>query len=95
MYPSVSFAREYETYRIRTSETTHRGVIMEQTPEMVLLQTGQDARVRIPREDIVSMEQGTTSMMPPGLDQALSTDELSDLMAFLESLPRASRLEGH
>jgi putative heme-binding domain-containing protein len=93
MYPSVSFAREYETYQVETSSDSYRGVIVEQTPEMVLLQTGQESRVRVPREEIVSMQQGTTSMMPPGLDQALSTQELSDLMAFLESLPGASRLE--
>ncbi len=95
MYPSVSFAREYETYQIETRSSSYRGVIVEQTPEMVLLQTGQESEVRISREDIVSTQQGTTSMMPPGLDQALSTQELSDLMVFLESLPRASRLAKH
>lgn len=93
MYPSVSFAREYETYEVETTSSTRRGVIVEQTPEMVLLQTGPESRMRIPRDEILSIEETATSMMPPGLEQALTVDELSDLMAFLESLPRASRLE--
>ena len=93
MFPSVSFAREYETHRVTTDGAVHRGILIEQSPEAVRLQTGPDSRVRIGREDIQSIEQGTRSMMPQGLERALSDAELSDLMAFLESLPRASRLE--
>lgn len=83
VYPSVSFVREYETYRVKTRTGEHTGVIQEQSPAVIVLGTGPQSSVRIPRSEVVSMELHTTSMMPQGLDQLLTKQELADLMAFL------------
>ena len=83
VYPSVSFVREYETYRIKTKTGEHTGIIQEQTPSAIVLGTSQTTSVRIPRADVVSMTQQTTSMMPQGLDQLLTKQEMADLLAFL------------
>jgi len=83
VYPSVSFVREYETYRVKTKTGEHVGIIQEQTPAAIVLGTSQTSSVRIPRTDIVSMDMQNTSMMPQGLDQLLSKQEMADLMAFL------------
>ncbi|QHT68181.1 c-type cytochrome [Rhodocytophaga rosea] len=83
VYPSVSFVREYETYRIKTKTGEHTGVIQEKTPQAIVLGTTPQNSVRIPREEIVSMEIQNTSMMPQGLDQLLTPQEMADLMAFI------------
>src|SRR5690606_7948756 len=55
VFPSVSFAREYETYEIRTSDKTFTGIIRQQFRDAVLIATGPGQEVRIPREDILSI----------------------------------------
>jgi putative heme-binding domain-containing protein len=83
VYPSVSFVREYETYRVRTKAGEHTGIIQEQTPGAIVLGTSPTTSVRIPRTDILSMDLQTTSMMPQGLDQLMTKKEMADLLAFL------------
>jgi len=88
LYPSVSFAREYESSKITTNNASYMGIIKEQTPEVIYIETSIDKlKVRVPVSDITSIEQVNTSLMPPGLDKMLTEKELADLMAFLESLP--------
>lgn len=87
VYPSASFAREYETSRIVTPTTTYTGIVKEQLPESIVIETGPGVLVRIPASDVKSIEPQPLSMMPPGLHQQLSQQELSDLMAYLRSLP--------
>jgi len=41
--------------------------------------------VRIARSDIVEMRPGTVSVMPAGMDQMLTKQELSDIVAFLKN----------
>ena len=86
-YPSASFAREYETSRITTKTATYTGVLKEQLPDVILIATGPGLQVRIPRSEITSIEPLSISLMPPGLDKMLSPVELSDLMAYLNTLP--------
>lgn len=83
VYPSVSFVREYETYRIKTKTDEYTGIIQQQTPEAIVLVTSPQASVRIPRQEIVSTTMAEVSMMPQGLDQLLTPAEMADLMAFL------------
>ena len=83
VYPSVSFVREYETYQITTKSGELRGIIKEQTPDMMLLETAPGTTIRVPMDDITAVEQLEVSMMPQGLDQILSEQEFSDLMAYL------------
>ena len=87
VYPAASFAREYETSRVTTNESSHTGIIKEQLPDALLVETGPGVMIRIPTEEITSIESDNISMMPPGLDQQLSLQELSDLMAYLTTLP--------
>ncbi|WP_170982915.1 PVC-type heme-binding CxxCH protein [Dyadobacter frigoris] len=87
LYPSASFAREYETFRIVTKTTSYTGVIKEQLPEAIVIEVGPVPGLRIPRTEIVSIDPQTLSMMPPGLDQQLTNTEMASLTAFLEALP--------
>jgi putative membrane-bound dehydrogenase-like protein len=92
VYPSVSFAREYETSKIVTKATTYTGIIKEQLPEAIVIETGPGQRVRVQRSEITAIEPQNVSMMMPGLDKLLTPDELSDLMAYLISLPDGMRV---
>jgi putative membrane-bound dehydrogenase-like protein len=83
VYPSATFVREFETYRIKTKANEYTGVIKEKSPEVIVLNTSAQSSVRIARADIVSMETVDFSMMPQGLDKSLTPQEMSDLMAFL------------
>ena len=83
VYPSATFAREYETYLIKTKTNEYLGIIHENTPDAIVLGTSPQTTVRISKKDILSTEVSDVSMMPQGLDQLLSDQELADLMAFL------------
>lgn len=87
LFPGASFAREHETSRIITKTTAYTGIIKEQLPEALIVAIGPGPSVRIQRSDITAIEPLSISMMPPGLDKQLTPDELSDLMAYLTSLP--------
>ena len=87
LYPGASFAREYETSKVIAKSTTHVGIIKEQFPDAITVEIGPGIVVRVQRSEIASIEPMSLSMMPPGLDKQLTTEELSDLMAYLNSLP--------
>ena len=87
VYPSVSFAREYETFRVVTGTTAYIGIIKEQLPESIVIEVGPAPGLRIARSEIKAIEPHTVSMMPPGLDKQLSQPEMANLTAFLQSLP--------
>jgi len=87
VYPSASFAREHETSRIITKTGSYTGIIKAQLPDAVMLATGPGSKISIARAEIVSIEPQNVSVMPPGLDKILNGQELSDLLAYLVSLP--------
>lgn len=87
VYPSASFAREYETSRIITKTGSYTGVIKEQLPDAVVIEVGPVPGIRIPTSEITSIEPQSLSLMPPGLDQQLAPSEMADLTAFLQALP--------
>lgn len=87
LYPSASFAREYETSRVTTKTATYTGILKEQLPDAIIIATGPGLQVRIPRSEITGIEPLEISLMPPGLDKQLSPQELSDLMSYLNTLP--------
>lgn len=83
VYPSASFVREFESYRIKTKDGEHTGIIRERTPDAIILATSAQTAVRITRADILSTEILDMSLMPQGFDQLLSSQEMADLMAFI------------
>lgn len=87
MYPEATFAREHETSKVTTEITSYTGIIKEQLDEAIIMQIAPGQSVRIQSEDIREIEPQITSMMPPGLDKLLTLEEISDLMAYLVSLP--------
>jgi putative heme-binding domain-containing protein len=86
IYPSASFVRSFEPYIIMTkSDETYSGVLKKDAADEVVLATGPGTEVKIPRTDITEMRPGTVSVMPAGLEQQMSKQDLADLLAFLKS----------
>jgi putative heme-binding domain-containing protein len=83
VYPSASFVREFESYRIKTKDGEHTGIIRERTPDAIVLAASAQTAVRIARADILSTEILDMSLMPQGFDQLLNNQEMADLMAFI------------
>ena len=86
VYPSITFVRSYEPILVVTQTgEVHNGYLRKDAPEEVVLVTGPDKEARIPRDQILEMKLGTTSIMPAGLTDQLSRQELADLLAFLRA----------
>src|SRR5207247_3835270 len=86
VYPSASFVRSDEPMVVVTKAGEEQsGVLRKDGPDEVVLATGPDTEARIPRGEIAEMHPGTVSVMPQGLDEQLSRQELADLVAFLKN----------
>ncbi|MHC5542204.1 PVC-type heme-binding CxxCH protein, partial [Singulisphaera rosea] len=86
VYPSASFVRSYEPLVVATKEgKVVNGVSRKDAPDEIVLATGPTEEARIARDDIEEIRPGTVSVMPAGLDQQLSPEDLADLVAFLKA----------
>ena len=86
IYPSASFVRSYEPMIVLTKAgEQYNGILLKDAADEVALVTGPDAEVRVARSDIAELRPGSVSLMPAGLDQQLSKQDLADLVAFLKN----------
>jgi putative membrane-bound dehydrogenase-like protein len=86
LFPSASFARGYEPVVVRTlTGEVQAGLLRSDQPDGVVLVTGDGQERRISRGTIADMQPGAVSLMPAGLDQLLTRQELADLVAFLKA----------
>lgn len=84
--PSASFARGYRSYLVVTDAgKIYTGVISRESTDMVYLRTADLSEVRIAREEIEVMKESPTSIMPKGLEQRLTSQEIRDLLAYLQN----------
>jgi putative heme-binding domain-containing protein len=87
VYPSASFVRSYETAAVITKAgDDFIGVLRKDGDDEIILATGPNSEVRVARADIAEIRPGKVSVMPGGLDQQLSRQELADLVAFLKAV---------
>ena len=86
LFPSSSFVRSYEPLLVvTTSGELISGLVKSRGQEGLTLILAADKERRIPLSEIEEERPGDTSIMPAGLDKQLTTQELADLLAFLES----------
>jgi len=84
--PSASFVRSYEPMQIETrSGKVYSGLVRGETAADLTLVVGVNQELRIPRDEIEALRPGKVSVMPTGLHQQLTGQELADLLAFLKS----------
>lgn len=87
VYPSLSFVRSYEPTRVTLKGGEEfSGIVRRETPQDITLVTGPGAEQRIRREEIADLSPGIISVMPGGLDEQLSRQELADLLVFVKTV---------
>ena len=87
LFPSSTFARGYEVSVVAMKDGQQQiGLVREETSDSFLLITSATSRQRLRRDDVREIAPSPLSVMPQGLDQQMSAEELADLVAFLKSL---------
>lgn len=86
LYPSESIARDFETFQITLKDgNVHLGLIQRETSDTVYATNAAGEEIPLARSTVASIVPVPMSLMPQGLDQALSRQELLDLVAFLKA----------
>jgi putative heme-binding domain-containing protein len=86
VFPSASFVQGYEPVVVATKDgKVHNGLLRKNAPEEILLVVAANQEMRIPREEIDEIQPSKASVMPAGLEQQLTAQELADLVAFLRA----------
>lgn len=86
LYPSASFVRSYQPVRVVTKDDRAlNGVLKKDAPNEIVIVIAADKEERIARTEIESVTPSAVSIMPGGLDQQLTPQELADLIAFLKA----------
>ncbi|HEX7654108.1 MAG TPA: PQQ-dependent sugar dehydrogenase [Verrucomicrobiae bacterium] len=89
LQPSAELAIGYQTTVVNTrDDEQYSGVLKQVTADWLELTTGNGKLVRIPLRDITEQHTDPVSLMPAGLTDALTPDEFSDLIAYLQTLQR-------
>ena len=87
LFPSVSFAREFEPYAIATSDgKVLTGLIVRETADTIHIQQQTGDPVPVLRKEIEQISPSPVSIMPQGLDTGLTDEQIGDLVAYLRSL---------
>jgi len=85
-FPSATLARDYEAHAIETADGQSLvAVIRRNLPDAIVVTDASAQEHTLPRAEITSMHPLPTSLMPAGLDHALTEEELLDLVAYLRS----------
>ena len=83
--PSAVVTKDFQLTQFSLVDgRTISGVVTRETPQAVTVQTA-EAKIVIPFGDIDARRQSSISLMPDGLLQPLSTEQVRDLIAYLMS----------
>lgn len=86
VFPNARLEQSYRGTKLRTVDgEVVNGLIVAETASSITLQVTADRRVTVQREEIEASEPSSVSIMPAGLDQQLTRQEMADLIAFLEN----------
>ena len=86
--PEAEIAPMFVTYVAETKDgRTLSGVMTSETPNSIALQGPLAQESRILRDEISRLESLPVSMMPAGLEAAMSRQDLADLLAYLRGEP--------
>jgi putative heme-binding domain-containing protein len=84
--PNAGIREEYTNYELETADgLLLTGYLLDQTPQSVTIEDGEGGSVVIARARIKSLQASAASRMPEGLLDALSSEEIRDLFAYLRS----------
>lgn len=89
VFPNATFVPGHESRRVitKSSNQIFSGVIseFESDRDTIVLISGPNDKLRIPRSDVASITSSSVSLMPDGFGSQLNPRELTDLLAFLRA----------
>ncbi|HVJ86997.1 MAG TPA: PVC-type heme-binding CxxCH protein, partial [Caulifigura sp.] len=84
--PNRAIDNNYFSYVVVDRDgAIHTGVIATETATSITLRQPEDKRVTIARDNIEQLKSTGQSLMPVGLEKALSVEEMSDLISFIKN----------
>ena len=83
LYPSASLIRDYETYRVELENEELSGILLDRTTQYTSIKTNANTIYKFANDDIKSIEVTDRSLMPQGISELLTQEELVDLISFL------------
>ncbi len=87
LYPSKAIADQYVQWIIQTDKgVTVQGLLVEETPEAVVLRDAEGRDTRISKKEIESREKSLKSIMPEDTVALLREQDLLDLVEYLLTL---------
>lgn len=87
VFPSTTLVRQYEPYTlVTTNGRSYTGLVIRETTEALTIQQTLGDPVTVARRDIEELVPSTVSIMPKGLDEQLTSQEIADLVAWLQTL---------
>lgn len=87
VYPSSSLARGFESHSLLLDDgRTLTGLIVRETADSLVLRAADQTEHRVPRGSIEEMKPSPVSIMPAGLENTMSKQQLADLIAYLQTL---------
>ncbi|WP_247236961.1 PVC-type heme-binding CxxCH protein [Telluribacter sp. SYSU D00476] len=88
-YPSAGISFGYEGYEVKLKDgSTVAGIISSKTETDLIMKFPGGTTQEYKMSNVKSIKQLDESMMPPGLHEAMSTEELTGLVEYLASLKR-------
>jgi putative membrane-bound dehydrogenase-like protein len=89
IHPDAGISFGYEGNIVKTNDgSTYGGVISSRTETDVALKIPGGSKIDLKTADIISIDQMENSIMPAGLEKAMTTQELADLVEYLMSLKK-------
>jgi putative heme-binding domain-containing protein len=87
--PSGAISFNYETYNVLLADGRDvSGILISDTDDAVTIKTAEAIEQRIPRQQIDEIVQQQVSLMPIGLAQNMTAQQVVDLVEYLLSLKK-------
>lgn len=82
--PNRMFEARWSAYQVDTHDgRSLSGLVESETPDAIVLAMMGGIRETLPRSSIKELKSLDRSLMPPGLEAAISKEQMSDLLAYL------------
>ncbi|MDA1053803.1 MAG: PQQ-dependent sugar dehydrogenase [Planctomycetota bacterium] len=88
--PSLKIDEPFAAYAVlTTSGKVITGLLAEKTDEAIVIKTAERKHIRVPTEEIESLQRSAQSLMPDRILSDLTAQEAADLIEFIRSLGAA------
>jgi putative heme-binding domain-containing protein len=92
LHPSRIISEQWAAVEfVTTRRQSVVGIVARETPDSYVLKTVTGHEMTLPKKDVASQKAATISMMPEGLLNGLSMNEIRDLLTFLERGPESTQ----